>query len=84
MDAKVFEMITWDDVDAALKGTTKMFKMWHAKQGLGFGKVGYWTSKWEKNGDSQCPSCRKLSETAYHLNQCKNKARTVVWWIKSH
>ena len=60
MDAEVFDMISWDDVESALKGTSKMFKMRHAKQESGFCGLGYWTSNWEKNGDSQCPSCRKL------------------------
>ena len=27
MDAEVFGMIAWNDVEAALKGTSKMFKM---------------------------------------------------------
>ena len=50
------------------------------------------TSKWEGNGDSRCPSCRKVNERADHLNQCKNEARTAVFmdqitlikeWIES-
>ena len=36
MDTEVFDIISWNDVEAALKGTSKMFKMWHAKQGSGF------------------------------------------------
>ena len=51
MDAETFDTITWNDVEAALKGTSKMFKMWYAKQGSGFCGVGYWTSKWERNSD---------------------------------
>ena len=66
-------MIPWNDVEAALKGTSKMFKLWYVKQGSGFCGVGYWTSKWEGNEDSQCPSCRKLNGRDDHLNQCKNK-----------
>ena len=45
MDAETFDTITWDDAEAALEGTSKMFKMWYAKQGSGFCRVGYWTSK---------------------------------------
>ena len=45
MDAEVFDMIAWDNVEAALKGTSEMFKMWHVKQGSGFCGVGYWISK---------------------------------------
>ena len=40
MDAETFDTIAWNDVEAALKGTSKMFKMWHAKQGSGFCRVG--------------------------------------------
>ena len=72
-------MIAWNDVGAALKGTRKIFKMWYAKQRSDFCGVGYWTHKWEANGDSQCPSCRKLNERADHLNPCKNEARTAVF-----
>ena len=79
MDAEVFEMIAWNDREAALKGTSEMFKMWYAKQGSGFYGVGYLTSKCEGNVVSQCPSCRKLNERADHLNQCKNEARTAVF-----
>ena len=45
-------MIAWNDVEAALKRTSKMFKIWYAKQGSGFYGMGYCTSKWEGNGDS--------------------------------
>ena len=79
MNAGTFDTIAWDDTEAALEGTSKMFKMWYAKQGSGFCGVGYWTSKWEGNGDSRCPSCRTLNEKANHLNQCPNKARTAVF-----
>jgi hypothetical protein len=48
MDAAVFDMVTWDDLESALKGTSNIFKMWHAKQGSGCCGVGYWTSKWER------------------------------------
>ena len=41
--------------------------------------MGYWTSKWGGNGDSQCPSCRKLSKRADHFNRCKKEARTAVF-----
>ena len=74
-----FDTITWDKTDAALEGTSKMFKVWYAKQGSGFCGVGYWTSRWEGNGDSRCPSCRKLNKRADHLNQCTNKARTRIY-----
>ena len=53
MDAEIFDLNAWNDVEAALKGTSKIFRMWYAKQGSGFFGVGYWTSKWEGNGDSQ-------------------------------
>ena len=52
MDAETFDTIAWDAVEAALEGTSKVFKMWYEKQGSGFCGVGYWTSKWEGNGDS--------------------------------
>ena len=52
MDTETFDVITWNNVEAALKGTSKMFKMWYTKQGSGFCGVGYWTSKWEGNWDS--------------------------------
>ena len=45
MNAEVFGVIVWEDVESALKGTNKLFKMWHAKQGSGFCEVGYLTSK---------------------------------------
>ena len=45
MDADTFDTITWNDVEAALKGTSKMFKIWYAKQGSDFCGVGYWTRK---------------------------------------
>ena len=79
MDADTFDTIAWDDTEAALEGTSKMFKMWYTKQGSGYCKVGYWTSKWEGNGDSQYPSCRTLNGRADHSNQCTNKARTAVF-----
>ena len=49
MRHEVFDMVAWDDVEAALKQRSKMYKMWYAKQGSGFCGVGFWTSKWEKN-----------------------------------
>ena len=76
MDAETFETITWNDAEAALEGTRKMFKTWYAKHGSGFCGLEYWTSKWEGNRDSRCPSCMKLNEMADHLSQCKNEART--------
>ena len=79
MNAGTFDTIAWDDTEAALEGTSKMFKMWYAKQGSGFCGVGYWTSKWEGNGDSRYQSCRKLNERADHLRQSTNKARTAVF-----
>ena len=45
MDAETFDMIAGNDVEAALKGTSKMFKIWYAKQGSDFCGVGYWTRK---------------------------------------
>ena len=69
MDAEVFDMIAWNGVEAALKGTRKMLKMWYTTQGSGLCRVGYWSCKWEGNGDSQCPSCRKLNKKADHLKQ---------------
>ena len=36
MDAAVFDMVAWDDVKSTLKGTSKMFKMWHEKQRSGY------------------------------------------------
>ena len=53
MDAETFDMIAWNDVEAALKGTTTMFKMSYVKHGSGFYRMGYWTSKWEGNRDSR-------------------------------
>ena len=41
IEAEVFDMITWKDIEAALKGTRKMFKMWYTKQEPGFCRVGY-------------------------------------------
>ena len=79
MDVDIFDMIAWNDAETALKGTSKMFKMWYVTQGLGFCGMRYWTRKWEGNGNSLCPSCRQLNERADHLNQCKNKARTAVF-----
>ena len=45
MEAGTFDTIAWDDAEAALEGTSKMFKMWYVKQGSGFCRVGYWTSR---------------------------------------
>ena len=45
MRAEVFDTVAWDDISKALEGISKMFKMWYAKQGLGYCGVGYWTSK---------------------------------------
>ena len=45
MDAEVFDIVIWDDPESALKGTSKIFKMWHAKQESGYCGVGYCTSK---------------------------------------
>ena len=42
MDAKIFGMVAWDGIKTALKGASKMFKMWHAKEGFGFCGVGYY------------------------------------------
>ena len=79
MDAYTFDTIACNGVEAALKGTSKMFKMWYTKQGSGFYGVGYWTSKWEGNKDSRYPSCRKLNKRADHLDQCKNEVRTALF-----
>ena len=49
MDTNIFDTIAWNEVEAALEGTSKMFKMLYAKQGSGFCKVRYWTSKWIGN-----------------------------------
>ena len=45
MNAETFDTIAWDDSEAALEGTSKIFKMWYTKQGSRFCGVGYWTSK---------------------------------------
>ena len=79
MNTGNFDTIAWDNTEAALEGTSKMFKMWYAKQGSGFCEVGYWTSNWEGNENSRCPSCKKLNKRVDHLNQCTNKARTAVF-----
>ena len=36
MDEETFDLIAWDDVERGLRGTSKMFKVWHAKQGSGY------------------------------------------------
>ena len=52
MDAETFDTIAWDNAEAALEGTSEMFKMWYTKQGSGFYGVGHLTRKWEGNKDS--------------------------------
>ena len=87
MRREVFDTVAWGDVVEALKERSKMFKMWYAKQGSGYCRVGYWTSKWEKTDkttkeeeleSSRCPSCDMRQEKAHHLNRCKNSSRQVV------
>ena len=41
MKKEVFDTVAWDDVEEALKGRSKMFKMWYTKQGSGYCGVGY-------------------------------------------
>ena len=79
MDVAVFDMVAWDDVKFTPKRTSKILKMWHAKQGSESCGVGYWTNKREKSKDSRCLRCTRLNETADHLNQCKNEARMAVF-----
>ena len=78
MDVAVFDMVAWDDVKFTPKRTSKILKMWHAKQGSESCGVGYWTNKREKSKDSRCLRCTRLNETADHLNQCQTEVRTAV------
>ena len=41
MGRDTFNTVAWDNIEAFLKGTSKIYKTWYAKQGLGFFKVGY-------------------------------------------
>ena len=43
MGADTFDIIAWDDTEAALEGTSKMFKMWYATEGSVFCGIGYRT-----------------------------------------
>ena len=88
MRHEVFDTVVWGDVAAALNERSKKFKMWYAKQGLGFCGVGYWMSKWEKTEkttkeeeieSSRCPSYGMRQEKAAHLNRCKNSSRRAVF-----
>ena len=76
MDIETFLSISWEDIDAAMKSTSKMYKLWYAKQGCGYCGVGHWTSRYQPGTDDRCPSCCQLDETADHLNRCKCNART--------
>ena len=84
MMREVFGTVAWGDVVEALKDQSNMFKIWYAKQGSGFCRVGYRTSKWEKidkttkeeeTEASRCPSCDMKQEKATLLNRCKNSSR---------
>ena len=33
MDKPTFSSIAWDDIDAAMRGSSKMYRLWYAKQG---------------------------------------------------
>ena len=79
MDEPTFSSIAWDDIDAAMRGTSKMYRLWYAKQGSGYCGVGHWTSRYQKGTDGRCPSCYHLDETADHLNRCKHAARTSIF-----
>ena len=48
MDTGTLDTIACDDAEAALEGTSKMLKMWYAKQSSGFCGVGYWTDSAEE------------------------------------
>lgn len=88
MRHEMFDTVAWSNVATALKERSKMFKMWHAKQGSRFCEVGHWTSKWEKTDKttkeeeieaSRFPSCGMKQEKANHLNRCKNSSRRAVF-----
>ena len=79
VDAENFDIVACDNVETVLKRTSKMFKMWHAKQGSGFCSVRYWRSKWGKDGESSRLSCRRWNETADHLNRYHNESRGKVF-----
>ena len=88
MRREVFDTVAWSNIAEALRERSKMFKMWYAKQGSGFCKVGYWTGKLEKKDKttkeeeieaSRCPSCGMKQEKAHHLNRCKNSSRQAVF-----
>ena len=79
MDKATFSSIAWEDIDAAMKGSSKIYQLWHVKQGSGYCGVGHWTSIYQPGTDDRCPSCYQLDETADHLNRCKCDARTRVF-----
>ena len=85
---EIFDTVAWDNVAKALEGTSKIYKMWYAKQGLRFSGIGHWTSKWEKTDKTTCeeeieaslyPSCGCVQKKAAHLNRCKNRSRRAVF-----
>ena len=78
MDIETFDIVAWDNIEIALKEKSKMFKMWHAKQESCLYVVRYWTSKWRMDGDSRCPSYRRLNGSEDHLNQCQHESRTTA------
>ena len=88
MRREVVDTVAWGDVAETLKERSKIFKMWHAKQGSGFCGLGCWTNKWEKRDEptkeeeleaSRCPSCGMKQENAHHLNMCKISSRRAVF-----
>jgi len=71
MDKETFSSIAWEDIDAAMKGSSKMCRLWYAKQGCGYCGVGHWTSIYQPGTDDRCSSCYQLDKTADRLNRCK-------------
>ena len=53
MDEETFSSIAWEDIDTAMKATSKMYKLWYAKQGCGYYGVGHWTSRYQPSTDDR-------------------------------
>ena len=76
---RVFNMVYWDGVEAAMKEFPELFRVWVTKQVSHFCGTNRQLSKIDPTVENVCPSCGGRNETTSHITRCPEEGRTVMF-----
>jgi hypothetical protein len=71
-----FDEVDWENLHSSLHSKPDGFRTWLSKQHSDFCATRVQTKRWFGTDDTSCPSCLQVEETAAHLCQCPDPARS--------